>query len=157
MPACYHEPHNSYLTKYFEKKIDTNQVGHSYKNIYLLDSQKHLNTVSLCFKIYPIFDKEQLIVGFLNKIQLNEHMGVILFDLKGMIFGINSTCLTKYKFSQTMVCLESKQSYISIYNIFLGLDKLLDEHNESLSYEKMPWSKIILNLNFIQQATISGN
>jgi hypothetical protein len=99
MPVCYHELHNGYLTNYFNKKIDPTQTIHTYKNIYLLDNKKVLNTVSLSFKSYPIFDKEQLIIGFLNKIQVNENMGIILFDTKGMIFGMNSACFKKFKFT----------------------------------------------------------
>lgn len=96
MPVCYHEAHNSYLNNYFTKKIDPNLSTHSYKNIYIQDNQKVLSTVSLCFKSYPIFEKEQLIIGFLNKIQINENMGIILFDTRGMIFGLNKACYKKY-------------------------------------------------------------
>ena len=63
----------------------------------------------------------------MNKIQMNDNMGVILFDIKGAIFGMNTACFKKYQFTPAMVCSDLKQSYLSIYNIFLGLDKMLED------------------------------
>lgn len=39
---------------------------------------------------------------------MNENMGTILFDIKGMIFGMNLPCYKKYKFPKTMVCYDIK-------------------------------------------------
>lgn len=38
-----------------------------------------------------------------------------------------------------MICQDVKQSFISIFNIFLGLEKMIEEHNDQLSYEKIQW------------------